>query len=61
MMEVVMEVYECLWTFVSFGNSVDGIMKITSVNGKYTNYDYSPQDTQKALCLIEVGWDIMLV
>ena len=26
-----MEVYGCLWIFVSFGNSVDGVMKITSV------------------------------
>lgn len=42
MMGIVIEVYGCLWIFVSFGNSVDGIMKITSVNGKYTNYDYSP-------------------
>lgn len=31
MMEIVIEVYRCLWTFVSFGNSVDGVMKITSV------------------------------
>lgn len=42
MIEIVIEVYGCLWIFVSFGNSIDGIMKITSVNGKYTNYDYSP-------------------
>lgn len=31
MMEIVIEAYGCLWTFVSFGNSVDGVMKIASV------------------------------
>ena len=31
MIGIVIEVYGCLWTFVSFGNSVDGVMKITSV------------------------------
>ena len=31
MIGIVMEVYGCLWIFVSFGNSVDDVMKITSV------------------------------
>lgn len=31
MMGIVMEVYGCLWTFVSWCNSVDCVMKITFV------------------------------